>query len=176
MSERPRRVRTAEPMRRQGVIRFEMPEDVAADHSARLIWRVLGRSTCRRSRRRRRRDGRAGRDVLSPTMMLTLWLYAISIGLGARERSLAERSRTRPSAGSWATIRSGTRRCRLSRRPLDRAREADDDVLGSCCTGTCLSLSPLRGAGRNARSGQRIGPSFRREATLLECRSKRRCT
>ena len=84
MSERPRPVRTAEPMRRQGVIRFEMPEDtLPLDHRARLIWRVLGTLDLSAfTATAKAVDGRAGRDVLSPTMMLTLWLYAISIGIG----------------------------------------------------------------------------------------------
>ena len=37
-----RKVRTREPFRRQGVMRFEMPEDsLAEDHRARLSWQVV---------------------------------------------------------------------------------------------------------------------------------------
>lgn len=36
------KVRTREPNRAQGVIRFEMPEDtLPPDHAARLLWRVV---------------------------------------------------------------------------------------------------------------------------------------
>jgi hypothetical protein len=36
--------RTTEPMRTQGVIRFEMPDDeLAHDHPARVLWLALGK-------------------------------------------------------------------------------------------------------------------------------------
>ena len=39
---KPPHVRTKEPFRRQGVIRFEMPEDTLPDnHRARLLWRIV---------------------------------------------------------------------------------------------------------------------------------------
>lgn len=43
MTDKPRpRVRTREPFRAQGVIRFEMPEHaLPAEHRARLLWRVV---------------------------------------------------------------------------------------------------------------------------------------
>jgi hypothetical protein len=35
--------RVVEPQRRQGVIRFEMPEDnLAPTHAARVLWEVVG--------------------------------------------------------------------------------------------------------------------------------------
>ena len=82
-------------MRRQGVIRFEMPEDtLPLDHSARLIWRVLGTlDVSAFTATAKAVDGRAGRDVLSPTMMLTLWLYAISVGIGSA-REIARRTKS----------------------------------------------------------------------------------
>src|SRR3954449_4214997 len=82
--------RVVEPQRRQGVIRFEMPEDkLAPTHTARVLWDVIGaldltafldgvKAT----------EGTVGRKTLSPQMKLTLWLYAISNGIGsAREAS-----------------------------------------------------------------------------------------
>ena len=68
-----------------------------ADHRARLIWRVfetLDLSAFTRDGEGRRRA--AGRAVLSVTMLLTLWLYAISIGIGsAREIARLTQSRRR---------------------------------------------------------------------------------
>jgi hypothetical protein len=41
MSDKCAKVRTVEPERRQGVIRFEMPEDtLAKQHRARVLWAV----------------------------------------------------------------------------------------------------------------------------------------
>ncbi len=95
MSQPPRRVRMAEPMRRQGVMRFEMPEDaLAPDHRVRLIWRVLqtlGLSAF--SARAKAVEGRAGREVLSTSMLLTLWLYAFSVGVGSA-REIARRTQS----------------------------------------------------------------------------------
>jgi len=88
MTDENRRPRVAEPQRRQGVIRFEMPEDrLPPTHAARVLWDVVGtldlggfligvKAV----------DGTVGRKTLSPQMKLTLWLYAISRGVGsARE-------------------------------------------------------------------------------------------
>lgn len=95
MSEPPRRVRTAEPMRKQGIIRFEMPEDtLPEDHRARLIWRVLQTlDVSAFTAKAKAVQGQAGRDVLSPAMLLTLWLYAISIGIGSA-REIARRAKS----------------------------------------------------------------------------------
>ena len=82
------KVRIAEPQRRQGEIRFEVPEDLLeVSHPARLIWNVLGMvplgrfgADCMSV------EGAAGRSLKSPRMLLTLWMYAISQGVGsARE-------------------------------------------------------------------------------------------
>jgi transposase len=77
------------------VIRFEMPEDtLPPDHGARLIWRVLGTLDLSAfTAEAKAIEGRAGRDVLSPTMMLTLWLYAISVGVGSA-REIARRTKS----------------------------------------------------------------------------------
>src|SRR5580693_5983430 len=83
-----KRVRTREPVREQGVFRWEMPEDsLSADHPARLLWQVVGTLDLSGFFRNAKAvEGKQGRDVLSVRMLLTLWLYAISIGVGsARE-------------------------------------------------------------------------------------------
>ena len=77
--------RIREPQRVQGEIRFEIPDTmVSSTHAARLIWDVLGTldltgfaKGCDAV------EGRAGRSLLSPRMVLTLWLYAISQGVGS---------------------------------------------------------------------------------------------
>ena len=58
-----RRVRTKEPVpAEQGIFRWEMPEEaLSAGHPARLLWQVLGRSTCLASSRDAKAvDGKQG--------------------------------------------------------------------------------------------------------------------
>jgi len=76
------RVRFEEPVREQGVMRFEMPEDaLPPEHSARVLWHLLGRLDLSAfAKHAKAVDGHADRPVLSPRMLLTLWLYAISVG------------------------------------------------------------------------------------------------
>src|SRR5438270_11692353 len=82
------KARVLEPQRSQGEMRLEIPDLlVSAKHPARLIWNVL--STVDLSafvEKCGSVEGKAGRSMLSPRMLLTLWLYAISQAIGsARE-------------------------------------------------------------------------------------------
>ena len=67
---------------------FEVDEDsLPEDHPARLIWNALGLlDTSRLLVGAKSFRGCAGRDRLSPRMLLAIWVYAISEGIGsARE-------------------------------------------------------------------------------------------
>jgi hypothetical protein len=88
-----RQVRTSEPVREQGIFRWEMPDDaLPVDHPARLFWRVVGTLDLSGfTRDAKAVEGRAGRDVLSVHMLLTLWVYGISAGVGSA-RELARRT------------------------------------------------------------------------------------
>jgi transposase len=80
--------RVAHPQRQQAVIRFELPEDeLAPSHPARVLWEVVGLLNLSAFLADAKAVvGVAGRATLSPRMKLTLWLYAISQGVGsARE-------------------------------------------------------------------------------------------
>ena len=87
--------RIAEPQRKQGVIRFEMPEDTLPPrHAARVLWEVVGTLDLKAFLVGVKAvDGTAGRKTLSPQMKLTLWLYAISLGVGSA-REIARLVRT----------------------------------------------------------------------------------
>jgi len=81
-------VRIREPFRGQGVMHFAIPDDaLPSDHRARLLWTVLGTLDLSAfSSDAKSVQGHAGRPLASVRMLLTLWLYAISIGIGsARE-------------------------------------------------------------------------------------------
>ena len=83
-----KRVRTREPFRGQAIMRFEVPDDaLPEDHRARLLWKVietldLGAFTAHA----KAVEGHQGRPLASTRMMLTLWLYAISVGIGSARK------------------------------------------------------------------------------------------
>src|SRR3954471_12081881 len=125
------KTRVVEPQRRQGVIRFEMPEDkLAPTHTARLLCDVIGALDLTSFLDGLKAiEGTVGRKTLSPQMKLTLWLYAISNGVGsAREiaRLIASDDGYR-----WPVDRrrSGSRPphvVSVPRQPRRCARTADD--------------------------------------------------
>src|SRR5690349_12647518 len=83
-----RAVRTREPVREQSKMVFEVPEDsLPEEHPARLIWKALGHLDLSRLLKGAKSfEHQAGRDRLSPRMLLAIWMYAISEGIGsARE-------------------------------------------------------------------------------------------
>jgi len=168
------RVRMSEPMRRQGIIRFEMPEDtLPEDHRARLIWRVLQTLDLSAfAASAKAVEGRAGRDVLSTSMLLTLWLYAISMGVGSA-REIARRTLS-DDAFRWIVGDKKVSHTTLSAFRVEHPEALDKlmtDVLGVLLHKELLSLD------RAAQDGTRVrasasAPSFRREASLLECREQ----
>jgi transposase len=166
--------RILEPQRIQGEIRFEMPDDaLAQDHPARLLWQVLGTldlggfSTACRSVK-----GRAGRSLLSPRMLLTLWTYAISVGIGSA-REIA-RMTTTDVAFRWIVGDLKVSHHTLSGFRVGHAEALDilmTDVLGSLMEKGLLSLELVAQDGTRTRAAA-SAPSFRRRASLLECREQ----
>ena len=175
MSEAPQpRVRMAEPMRSQGVIRFEMPEDtLPPDHRARLIWRVLQTlDVSAFSAKAKAVEGRAGRNVLSTSMLLTLWLYAISGGLGSA-REIARRT-VSDDAFRWIVGDKEVGHSKLSEFRVSHGAALEKlmtDVLGVLLHKKLLSLDRVAQDGTRVRASA-SAPSFRREASLLECREQ----
>lgn len=168
------RVRTKEPMRRQGVIRFEMPEDtLPEDHRARLFWRVLQTlDVSAFTAKAKAVEGRAGRDVLSPSMLLTLWLYAISIGVGSA-REIARRTKS-DEAFRWIVGDKEVGHATLSAFRVGHGTALEKlmtDILSVLLHKGLLSLDRVAQDGTRVRASA-SAPSFRREATLLECREQ----
>jgi transposase len=168
------RVRTKEPMRRQGVIRFEMPEDtLPPSHRARLLWRVLETLDLSAfTAQAKAVEGRAGRDVLSPAMLLTLWLYAISIGIGSA-REIARRTES-DDAFRWIVGDKEVGHAALSAFRVGHSTALEKlmtDVLGVLLHKGLVSLDRVAQDGTRVRASA-SAPSFRREATLLDCREQ----
>jgi transposase len=169
-NERPK-ARTIEPERRQGVIRFEMPEDtLPVTHHARVLWSVTGELDLSGFMRHAKAvEGCAGRPAHSPRMLLTLWLYAISRGVGSA-REIARLTET-DLAYRWITGEM-----RLSHQALSRFRvghgevleQLMTDVLGTLLHNGLLSLETVAQDGSRVRANA-SAPSFRSERALRQC-------
>jgi transposase len=170
----PARVRTKEPFRGQSVIRFEMPEDTLPDdHVARLLWRVVATlDVSAFTARAKAVEGHAGRGVTSVPMLLTLWLYAISQGIGSA-RKIARLIKT-DDAFRWIVGDQSVGHTTLAEFRVGH-REALDklftDVLASLMHKDLLSLGLVAQDGTRVRASA-SAPSFRRERSLLECREQ----
>lgn len=166
--------RVAEPQRRQSVIRFEMPEDtLAPTHAARVLWEVVGTLDLSAFLRDVKAvDGTVGRKTLSPRMKLTLWLYAISTGVGsAREIARLVRS---DDAYRWIVgdLEVGHHALSLFRVEHGAALDAlMTDILASLLHKGVLSLDLVAQDGIRIRAAA-TAPSFRRYESLLECREQ----
>jgi transposase len=82
--------RLRQPLRSQLILRPECLEDlVPEDHPARVIWEVTGNLDLSAFYASiRAREGSVGRDATDPRLLIALWLYAATQGVGsARELS-----------------------------------------------------------------------------------------
>jgi len=155
---------------------FEVLEDVLPhDHRARLLWRVV--ETLELSefvRGRKSVQGHAGRDVTSVRVLLTLWLYAISSGLGsARE---IERRVGTDDAFRWIAGEERVGRTVLSEFRTQRHEAIDllfSNVLGTLLHKGLLSLDLVAQEGTRVRASA-SAPSFRQAESLEACREQAR--
>jgi transposase len=168
------KVRTVEPQRSQVEIRFDVPEDMLPPtHPARVLWTLLGRLDLGRfTDGYRSVEGSAGRGLLSPRMMLTLWLYAISDGVGsARE---IERLTNTHTAYRWIVGTLKVSHHKLSGFRVG-CRDAFDalftDVVSTLLHANLVSLSVMAQDGTRVRAAA-SAPSFRTYGSLLECREQ----
>ena len=171
---KPPHVRTKEPFRRQGVIRFEMPEDTLPDnHRARLLWRIVETLDLSAfTAGAKAVEGRQGRALLSVHMLLTLWLYAVSVGIGSARR-IAELIGS-DDAFRWIVGDQSVGHSKLSEFRVGHRAALDKlltDVLTSLMHKGLLSLELVAQDGTRVRASA-SAPSFRREASLMECREQ----
>jgi transposase len=85
---RPSDVRLRLPDRQQVIMGMHCADDlVDADHPVRVIWRVVGLLNLERFYEGiKAREGEVGRDTTDPRLLVALWLYAATRGVGsARE-------------------------------------------------------------------------------------------
>lgn len=170
----PPKRRIAEPERSQGEMRLEIPDLlVSARHPARLIWDVLGtmdlsafESKCGAV------EGKAGRALLSPRMLLTLWMYAVSNAIGSA-REIARLILT-DSAYRWivGNLKVGHHKLSEFRVGYGEAlNELMTDILASLMSKGLLTLELVAQDGTRTRAAA-SAPSFRTYGTLLQCREQ----
>lgn len=168
------RKRTREPDRKQGLIRFEIPEEgLPAEHPARVLWDVTGTLDLSHFLRDVKSvEGRQGRSAKSPRMKLVLWLYAVSRGIGsAREIARLVKS---DDAFRWIVGDLSIHHDTLS---VFRAHQGDaldelmTDILAALVHKGVLSLELVAQDGMRVRAAA-TAPSFRRYESLLECREQ----
>ena len=172
--ERRPKPRVAEPQRNQVTIRFELPaESLPSSHPARVIWNVV--STFNLSQFLtgvKAVEGRAGRDTLSPSMKLALWLYGISVGVGSA-REIARRVLS-DDAFRWlvGNLKVGHHTLSIFRVEHGEALEGlMTDILASLMHKGLLCLDVVAQDGIRIRADA-SAPSFRTYGSLLECREQ----
>ena len=175
MGERPK-VRTAEPERRQGEIRFEIPgERLAEDHPARLLARVIEQLDLTALKEKARVvEGRAGRSLSSPSMLLTLWTYGVSRGIGSA-REIARLIKT-DEAFRWIVGDQRVGHSTLSAFRVGHRTALESlmtQVLGVLLEKKLVSLEVVAQDGTRLRASA-SAPSFRSEAALQDCREQAR--
>ena len=166
--------RILEPQRDQGEMRFEIPDATLADtHPARVIWNILGTLDLTRfSQGCASVEGKAGRSLLSPRMMLTLWLYAISRAVGSA-REIA-RLTTTDVAFSWIVGQLSISHHKLSQFRVGHGEELNTlmtEVLAVLMEKGLISLELVAQDGTRTRAAA-SAPSFRSYGSLLECREQ----
>jgi transposase len=166
--------RIAEPQRKQGEIRFEMPEDaLAPTHPARLLWDVVGTLDLSKFLAGVKAvEGTVGQKVLSPRMKLVLWLYAIAQGIGSA-REIARRVQS-DVAFRWIVGDLSVGHHCLSKFRAGHGEALDalmTDILAALMHKGVLSLEVVAQDGMRVRADA-TAPSFRRLPSLLECREQ----
>jgi transposase len=158
----------------QGEIRFESPDAALPEsHAARVIWNILGTLELSRfSSGCVSVEGKAGRSLLSPRMMLTLWLYGISRALGSA-REIARLTRTE-MAFSWIVGDLRVGHHKLSQFRVGHGEALNTlmtEVLAVLMENGLISLEMVAQDGTRTRAAA-SAPSFRSYGSLLECRKQ----
>jgi transposase len=166
--------RVAEPERSQGEIRFGVPDDLLPpSHPARLLWNVLGTLDLSAFKVGFSAvEGGKGRSRISPRMLLTLWLYGISIGIGSA-REIGRRVKA-DTAFQWIVGDLDVSHHTLSAFRVgygDALETLMTNVLASLIHKDLISLDLMAQDGTRTRAAA-AAPSFRTKGGLLQCREQ----
>lgn len=168
------RPKVREPQRSQSAFRIEIPEDLLPpEHPARLFWNVLGTLDLSAFLADTRTAQHcAGRSELSPRMKLTLWLYALSIGVGSARR-IADLILS-DVAFRWVVGDLTVGHHCLSQFRAEHGVALDTlftDVVAQLMHRGLIDLSVLAQDGTRVRASAGAA-SFRSYGSLLECREQ----
>lgn len=166
--------RVREPERRQSEMRFEAPADLLPPtHPARVLWDLLGTLDLGAFVAETKAvEGEPGRDVLSPRMLLTLWLYGITQGIGSA-REIARRTKT-DRAFRWIVGDLSVSHRRLSDFRVGHRAALEalfSDVVGTLLHTGLASLDVVAQDGMRVRASA-SAPSFRTHESLLDCQEQ----
>jgi transposase len=171
MKVKGRRIRTREPVREQARMVFEVPEDIVPEgHPARLIWDALGLLDLSPLLSDAKSfEACAGRDRLSPRMLLAIWVYAISLGIGSA-REIEKRLHS-DVAFRWIRGQVEVGRTTLSDFRTQHGLAFDElltKLLGVLIAEGLLSLELVAQDGTRVRASAGSA-SFRGKAALEDC-------
>lgn len=166
--------RIEEPQRMQAEVRFEIPDDAVPEHhEARTLWNLLGSLDLTAfGAKSGSVEGKAGRSLKSPRMLLTLWLYAIARGVGSA-REIARLTKTDLAYG-WIVGGVDVSHHKLSQFRVGHGGALSTlmtDVLASLLEKGLLSLDLVAQDGTRTRAAA-SAPSFRTYGSLLNCREQ----
>ncbi|OGQ25530.1 MAG: hypothetical protein A2138_13915 [Deltaproteobacteria bacterium RBG_16_71_12] len=166
--------RLLKPCRRQAVMKFQAPDDlIDATNPARLFARVVeSLDLSKLTAGVKSVEHGGGRPVLCPGMLLTLWLYATSRGIGsARE---IERLTTSDDGFKWIVGDLEVGRFAITEFRVSHGEALlglMSDVLAALMHKGLLSLDVVALDGTRTRASA-SAPSFRRFESLVECREQ----
>jgi transposase len=154
------------------VIRFEIPEEtLPSDHRARLLWGIVSQLDLSSFLSQAKAfEGQQGRDQTSVRMLLTLWLYAISVNVGSG-REIERRLGSDP-AFQWIVGDKRVGRTTLNEFRVSHPKALEKvfgDVLGVLMSKGLVSLDLVAQDGTRVRASA-SSPSFRSASALADCR------
>jgi transposase len=154
------------------VIRFEIPEEtLPADHRARLLWGIVSQLELSSFLSEAKAvEGHQGRDQTSVQMLLTLWLYAMSVNVGSG-REIERRLASDP-AFQWVVGDKRVGRTTLNEFRVRHPKAIEKvftDVLGVLMSKGLVSLDLVAQDGTRVRASA-SSPSFRSASALSDCR------
>lgn len=142
---------------------------VDADHPARLLWEIIGKMDLSRyCAAVQSNEEEGGRPARHPQLLITMWVYAYSLGIGAA-REIERRCEYDP-AFWWLTGMEKVNHHSLSDFRMEKKEELKElfaQVLGAASAEGYISLEQvtLDGTKIKANASQK---SFHREKTLRE--------
>lgn len=168
--------RTREPVRNQIELRsMDLDSLIAADHPARTVWAYVARLDLRVLEDAiKAREGRPGHPPASPRLLLALWLYATSEGVGSA-RAL-ETLCASHDAYRWLCGGVSVNYHTLADFRADHPALLDDLLAQSVATlaaAGAIDLDTLAQDGVRVRASAGAG-SFRRRQSLHKCLKKAR--